>query len=147
MLKYHLEIMMGEAFYNPPKPTVNLSGVRLSTSMHPAGFPPLTGDVLESIVQRVVTHQPVEKIILFGSYTGLSGSPTPDSDIDLLIIMETSESLTRRVLSISRLLRPRPFPMDILVRTPQEITDLLESGDSFFQEIIGQGRVIYDRQK
>lgn len=137
---------MNEAFYNTSKPTVNLSGVKLSTDIHPAGFPPLTGDVLESIVQRIAKNLPVEKIILFGSYSNLHGSPTPDSDVDLLIIMETSELLTKRVLSVSRLLRPRPFPMDILVRTPLEIAALLESGDGFFQEIMAQGRVIYDRQ-
>lgn len=137
---------MNKVFYNTSKPTVNFSGVKLSTDMHPAGFPPLTGDVLESIVQRIANHLPVEKIILFGSYSNLYGSPTADSDIDLLIIMETSESLPKRVLSVSRLLRPRPFPMDIMVRTPQEITALLESGDDFFQEIMAQGRIIYDRQ-
>jgi predicted nucleotidyltransferase len=137
---------MNEAFYSTSKPNVNLAGVNLSTGMHPAGFPPLTGDVLESIVQRIINHLPVEKIILFGSYSNLYGSPTPDSDVDLLIIMETSESLTKRVLSVSRLLRPRPFPMDILVRTPQEMADLLESGDGFFREIMTQGKVIYDRQ-
>jgi len=137
---------MNEAIYNTSRPMANLSGVKLSTDMHPAGFPPLTGNILESIIQRIVDHLTVEKIILFGSYSNLYGSPTPDSDIDLLIIMETSESLTRRVLTVSRLLRPRPFPMDILVRTPQEITKLLESGDSFFQEIMTQGRVIYEWQ-
>ena len=137
---------MNEASYNTSNPMINLSGVNLSTGMHPAGFPPLTGDVLEAIVLRIVNHLLVDKIILFGSYSKLYGSPTSDSDIDLLIIMETSESITKRVLSVSRLLRPRPFPMDILVRTPREITSLIESGDGFFQEIMTQGKVIYDRQ-
>jgi uncharacterized protein len=137
---------MNEALHSTAKVTINLSGVRLSTGMHPAGFPALTEDILESIVRRIVNYLPVEKIILFGSYSNSHGSPTPDSDIDLLIIMETSESLTKRVLSVSRLLRPRPFPMDILVRTPQEITSILESGDAFFHEIMTQGSVIYDRR-
>jgi uncharacterized protein len=137
---------MNEALHSNSKATINLSGVRLSNGMHPAGFPPLTEDVLESIVRRIVNHLSVEKIILFGSYSNLHGSPTPDSDIDLLIIMETTESLTKRVLSISRLLRPRPFPMDILVRTPEEIFTSLESGDAFFQEIMTQGSVIYDQR-
>jgi uncharacterized protein len=135
---------MSETLHNT---AINLSGVRLSNGMHPAGFPPLTEEVLESIVRRIVNHLPVEKIILFGSYSNLHGSPTPDSDIDLLIIMETSESLTKRVLSVSRLLRPRPFPMDILVRTPQEINTFIEKGDTFIQEIMTQGSVIYDRRK
>jgi uncharacterized protein len=137
---------MNEVLYHTSKPVINFSGINLSTGMHPAGFPPLTGDVLESIVQRIIDHLPVEKIIIFGSYSNLSILPTPDSDIDLLVIMETSEPLPKRVLSISRLLRPRPFPMDILVRTPREITTLLESSDAFFQEIMKQGIVIYDRQ-
>jgi predicted nucleotidyltransferase len=136
---------MSEAVYNTSKPIVNLSGVKLSVGMHPAGFPPLTEEVLESVVQRIVKPLRVEKIILFGSYANVYGSPTPDSDIDLLIIMETSESLTERILTVSRLLRPRPFPMDILVRTPQEISALLEGGDGFFQEIMTQGKIIYDR--
>ena len=137
---------MSEAVYNTSKPTINLSGVKLSAGMHPAGFPPLTGEVLESIVQRIVRQLQVEKIILFGSYSNLNGSPTPDSDIDLLIIMETSKPLPERILAVSRLLRPRPFPMDILVRTPQEISALLESGDGFFHEIMTLGKTIYDRR-
>lgn len=137
---------MSEAVINSTKPTINLSGVRLSAGMHPAGFPPLTSEILESVVQRIISGLRVEKIILFGSYANLLSSPTPDSDIDLLIIMETSQSPTERILSVSRLLRPRPFPMDILVRTPQEITALLESGDGFFQEIMTQGKILYDRR-
>jgi uncharacterized protein len=137
---------MNGTILNPSTPTVNFSGIKLSAGMHPAGFPPLTEELLENILQRIVNHLQVEKIILFGSYSNSYGAPTPDSDIDLFIIMETSESLTERILSVSRLLRPRPFPMDILVRTPQEVSALLEIGDSYFQEIMANGKIIYDRQ-
>ena len=137
---------MSETVYTTPKPVVNLAGVKLSAGMHPAGFPPLTEKVLESIVHRIVNAHQVEKIILFGSYANLCGSPTPDSDIDLLIIMETTQTAAERILAVSRLLRPRPFPMDILVRTPQEISALLESGNDFFKEIMTEGIVIYDRR-
>jgi uncharacterized protein len=137
---------MSETLSNASGSTINLSGVKLSNGMHPAGFPPLTEDILQSIVQRIASQLPVEKIVLFGSYSSVYGSPTPDSDIDLLVIMETTKSLIDRILSVSRLLRPRPFPMDILVRTPQEMITLLESGDRFFQEIMAQGQVIYERK-
>jgi hypothetical protein len=50
---------MNESLHSTSKATINLSGVRLSNGMHPAGFPPLTEDVLESIVRRVVNHLPV----------------------------------------------------------------------------------------
>jgi uncharacterized protein len=126
---------------------LDFTGIKFSGGMHPAGFPPLTMELLENIIQRITSQLPVEKMILFGSYSNQKSLPTPDSDIDLLVIMETTQPPVERVLTISRLIRPRPFPMDILVRTPQEIAALLESGDLFFQEIMTQGKVIYERSK
>jgi predicted nucleotidyltransferase len=126
-------------------PNINLEGVKLANQFHPAGFPALTREVLVSIVARIAANSQVKKIVMFGSYTNSSAMPTPDSDIDILVIMDTPMSQTERILSISRLLRPRPFPMDILIRTPEEITELQENGDGFFQEIMTQGKVLYER--
>lgn len=129
--------------------SVNLSGVRFSTSVNPAGFPPVSAKLIEDIVRRIVIGVAPEKVILFGSYSKskqTKNNPTADSDLDLLVIMETSARPVDRVLAISRLLRPRPFPMDILVRTAREIDDLLENGDSFIQEIMTQGTVLYERR-
>ena len=50
-----------------------------------------------------------------------------------------------RYLAVSRLIRPRPFPLDILVKTPDEITQALAEGDNFIREIVTQGRVLYAR--
>jgi predicted nucleotidyltransferase len=86
-----------------------------------------------------------EKIILFGSYA--YGTPTPDSDVDLLVVMETTATTTERFLSVCRLLRPRPFPVDILVKTPKEIRCAFEEGDFFIQEIVSQGRVLYEQKQ
>jgi len=136
---------MSETTYSLAQPKVNLHGIKLSDGMHPAGFPPLTAEVLESIVQRIAANPDVEQVILFGSYANPSGMPTPDSDIDLLIIMESTQTPAQRALTVSRLLRPRPFPMDILVRKPDEITVALENRDGFFQEIMVHGKMLYER--
>jgi uncharacterized protein len=114
----------------------------LPLDVHPAGFDPVSVELLEGIIQRIVAGVKPEKIILFGSYA--YGNPTPDSDLDILIIQETEAQPAERVLSISRLLRPRPFPMDIFVRTPGEIKDALEAGDQFIREIIHRGKVLYE---
>jgi hypothetical protein len=45
------------------------------------------------------------------------------------------------------LLLPRPFPVDILVKTPKEIRDALKSGDFFLGEILTRGKVLYERNK
>lgn len=36
--------------------------------------------------------------------------------------------------------------MDVLVRTPQEIQKRLRMGDSFYEEILERGKVLYERR-
>jgi predicted nucleotidyltransferase len=98
---------------------------------------------LENIKQRLVEELVPQKIILFGSHA--CGRPTKGSDVDLLIVMESHERPAARAARVSKLLRPRPFPMDILVRTPEEIRYRLEIGDQFVHEIIERGKVLYER--
>ncbi len=111
-------------------------------SVQPKGFAPVTAELLQSIVQRIVTGVHPQKIILFGSYA--YGMPSPDSDLDILVIMHTTARPAERILAVSRLLRPRPFPMDILVRTPDEIEAARQS-DAFIHEIVSQGKVLYEQ--
>jgi len=45
------------------------------------------------------------------------------------------------------LLYPRPFPVDIIIKTPTEIEEALKGGkdNSFFvREILKKGKVLYD---
>jgi predicted nucleotidyltransferase len=109
----------------------------------PTGFTTPVPAILPTVTRRLANALRPEKIILFGSYA--YGTPTPDSDVDLLVVMETSASPTERYLTVSRLLRPRPFPVDILVKTPDELSAALASGDFFLREIVSRGQVIYER--
>ena len=111
----------------------------------PLGLKIPVGKSLRSAIQKVVEELKPEKIILFGSYA--YGTPSPHSDVDLLVIMKTKASLKDRSWAVSRLLLPRPFPVDILVKTPKEITKALESGDFFLKEIMTRGKVLYDRHQ
>lgn len=120
-----------------------IGGTQLSAGVQPPGFAPVTEEALEEIVRRIVADLQPVKIILFGSY--VYGKASSDSDVDLLVIMETSARPADRYLAVSRLIRPRPFPLDILVKTPTEIAQALEKGDFFICEIITQGRVLYER--
>jgi len=101
-------------------------------------------ETLPKAVRRIARVLRPQKIILFGSYA--YGNPTPDSDVDLLVVMETKASRKERFLAVSRLLRPRPFAVDIIVRTPQEIKTAIESGNFFIKEIYTQGKVLYERR-
>ena len=109
----------------------------------PTGFPPVTEERLQEVVRRIVEAFDPERIILFGSY--VSGAPTPDSDVDLLIVMEDGERPAERRMVVSRLFRPRPFPMDILVYTPAEIQHALSLRDPFIFQALESGRTLYAR--
>jgi predicted nucleotidyltransferase len=118
-------------------------GTQLAVGIQPHGFAPVTEEVLAEMVRRIVTALQPEKILLFGSY--VYGTPSGDSDVDLLVILDTPSRPADRYLAVSRLLRPRPFPLDILVKTPDEIVQALVKGDAFIREIVTQGRVLYER--
>ncbi len=112
-------------------------------NLRPTGFAAPVSETLPEVTRRLVNALRPEKIILFGSYA--YGRPNPDSDVDLLVIMNTHASLAERYLLVSRLLRPRPFPVDILVKNPAEIEQALQAGDFFIQEILSKGQVLYER--
>jgi uncharacterized protein len=123
---------------------VNISGLRNPQTI-PVGLHMSVGKSLRPAVQKIVDELKPEKVILFGSYA--YGKPTPHSDVDLLVVLKTSASLKERSWKVSRLLLPRPFPVDILVKTPKEIEKALKSGDFFLQEILTRGKVLYERDK
>jgi predicted nucleotidyltransferase len=119
----------------------------VKTKIRPTGFPPVS-KTLPQAIERIVTELKPEKIILFGSYA--YGNPTPDSDVDLFVIMETKAKRAERYVTVSRLLRPRQFPVDIIVKTPTEVEEAMIGGkdNSFFiREIVKNGKVLYDRHK
>ena len=98
-------------------------------------------EIKEQVWRIAEKYNPL-KIILFGSYA--YGNPAPGSDADLLIIMETDRSaleLSSEIgLSIDHF-----FPVDILVKTPQEIERRIQSGDFFADDIMNHGKVLYER--
>ena len=117
----------------------------IKTKVRPVGFPPVA-ETLPGAIQRIVSELKPEKIILFGSYA--YGDPTPDSDVDLLVIMNTKAREIDRYVAISNLLYPRQFPVDILVKTPKEVEAAsTKKGNFFMREILTKGKVIYDRSK
>lgn len=80
-----------------------------------------------------------EQIIIFGSYAG--GEPTVDSDVDILIIMQTDLSAREAAYTVRKAINPA-FPVDILVRTPAQIKQRTAMGDQFIQDILENGLVV-----
>ncbi|OGG46880.1 MAG: hypothetical protein A3F84_28380 [Candidatus Handelsmanbacteria bacterium RIFCSPLOWO2_12_FULL_64_10] len=103
---------------------------------------PVNAAVLEEIVRKIVEAFRPERIILFGSYA--YGTSTQDSDVDLLVIMDTKARPAERSARIAKVCRPRYLAMDILVRTPEEIAKRLKGFDPFLEEILTRGKVLYE---
>src|SRR5437764_14306065 len=82
-----------------------------------------------------------DKIILFGSYA--YGQPHADSDVDILVIMPARNELDQAVRI--RLTVDNHFPLDLLVRTPRNLSWRLAEGDSFLKEIVGKGKILYEK--
>lgn len=82
------------------------------------------------------------RIVVFGSYA--YGHPTEDSDVDVLVVMPFSK---RRRVRPSLEIRRRisaGFPVDILVRAPEDVARRLRWGDSFITEVMQRGKVMYE---
>lgn len=100
-------------------------------------------EVIQDILRRLLAGYAPQKVILFGSWA--YGSPRPDSDIDLLIIKETSERFIDRWVTVRRILSDprRTLPLETLVLTPDEVSKRLAVGDQFLAEIMRKGKVLY----
>ena len=82
-----------------------------------------------------------EQIILFGSHA--YGKPTPDSDVDLLVVMPCKRRPLDHALEI-RLAVKAGFPLDLIVRTPAEVRRRLAWGDFFLREVTEKGTVLHE---
>jgi len=103
---------------------------------------PVAASLPEAVARLVASVRP-RRIILFGSFA--YGRPNPDSDVDLLVELDSTLSPEERHLAVARQLRPRRFPLDLLVMTPTEVRRALAAGDILVTEILQRGRVLYER--
>lgn len=98
-------------------------------------------DRIESLSKQIAQEFRPDRIILFGSYA--YGEPTDDSDVDLLVIMPFRGQSARKAAEILTRTVPE-FSVDILVRTQSQVRKRVAMDDWFMQEIVEQGRVLYE---
>lgn len=100
-----------------------------------------TMEDIRKIVWQIVQQFHPEKVILFGSYA--YGEPSADSDVDLLVVMDTDDNPLRTAASIAAAI-DHPFPLDILVWEPQQLIDSLARRGNFATQVTTRGETLYE---
>ncbi len=97
--------------------------------------------VIQEYARQIAELFHPEKIILFGSYA--YGKPHKDSDVDILVVMPAADEINQAVRILEK--TNSSFPLDLIVRTPDNLRWRLDEGDWFLREIIGSGTVLYEK--
>jgi predicted nucleotidyltransferase len=98
---------------------------------------------IDRYVNDVAAEFNPEQVILFGSYA--TGKSTEDSDVDLLVVMNHSGRDIEQAFTIRRSIN-RNFPLDLVVRTPNEVRRRLKNNDTFLSNIYKEGKTLYERR-
>ena len=102
-----------------------------------------TRALIGQMVRRIVEHFDPERIILLGSHA--RGTPGPDSDVDLLVVMPVSGSKREKQLEIRLALRQFQVPKDIIVTTPEDFAWRKEIPGTIERPAAREGKVLYAR--
>jgi predicted nucleotidyltransferase len=97
---------------------------------------------IDEVVRQIVDQFQPLRIILFGSYG--YGRPKPESDVDLLVVMETPVRESEQAVRICQAIEYH-FGLDLIVRTPETLRHRLALGDPFIREVMAQGQTLYER--
>lgn len=97
---------------------------------------------LEEAVKRIAESLRPDKIYLFGSHAW--GVATPDSDIDLFVVVKSStEPPHRRSREAYRALRGIRMPIEVIVRTAAEVEHSCTVASSLAYKVLQQGKLLY----
>ena len=101
-------------------------------------------ELLRKVVRRIVEAIHPEKIFLFGSHARDEARPT--SDLDILVVAESTEPRHSRSAALYGLLSDILVPMDILVYSPREVEEWSEVPQAFVTTAIREGRALYEEE-
>jgi len=94
------------------------------------------------MVQRIVRRFQPEQVILFGSHA--RGEAGPDSDMDLLVVMDFEGTAREKRLEIRLALHHILIPTDIIVTKPADFAWRKEAIGTIEWPAAREGKVLYD---
>ena len=100
--------------------------------------------LIKKIADKIKKAVDPEKIILFGSYC--TGNQKKESDLDILIIMNSSLPRYKRAVPVYKALAGILIPKDIMVYTPEEVEEWKDVPQAFITTAVSKGRVLYEKK-
>ncbi len=102
----------------------------------------VTQEQISEITKRIVGNFKPQKIILFGSYA--NGTPTEESDLDLLIIKDSNIPSRLQNRKVRKILFDLRIPIDVIVKTPEEFQTYKNIIGTIIYPANKFGKVIYE---
>ncbi len=102
----------------------------------------VSDDTIREIVRRILRVCSPDRVILFGS--AASGTMTPDSDIDLLVLESQVEDAREEATRLRAALAGIPFPIDVIVMSRDRFEETREVIGGIAFPAARYGRVIYE---
>ncbi len=96
---------------------------------------------IDQVVKQIVEKFKPQKIILFGSYA--RGNPRPESDVDMLVVMDTPLKDVQQAIQICQRIEYR-FGLDLIVHKPKYLAQRVKTSDWFLREVLQEGKVLYE---
>jgi predicted nucleotidyltransferase len=98
--------------------------------------------LVDQVVRKIAGEFNPERIIIFGS--AAKGEAGDQSDLDILVVMNTELPYYKRAPEVRRKLLEIPLAMDILVTTPEEFGVYKDDNRSFIKDIVRTGKIAYE---
>jgi predicted nucleotidyltransferase len=98
---------------------------------------------IAEMVRRIVERFHPERIILYGSYA--RGTAGPNSDVDLLVVMQSQGSKRRRAVEIHGVLASMGVPKYVIVVTPEEFEAYRDAPGTVIRTARQEGKILHDR--
>lgn len=106
--------------------------------------PPVNMLLIRRMARRIADQFHPERVILFGSYA--RGDAGPDSDVDLLVVMDVPGSKREKAVDIGVALHDIPVAKDVIVVRPEEFAWRRHCPGTIERPADTEGKVLYARR-
>ena len=105
---------------------------------------PRVAKIADEVKRRILQTVQPQRVLLFGS--AARGEMTPDSDLDVLVIVPGPVHRRQIEQHIYASLRGLHFPIDVIVATEEDIEKYGDRIGTIYRPALREGKVLYEHQ-